>query len=181
MSGIRRRGLPSLPGNTAFPELNVRTYVKSNGRPGVWFFSLDAASWAAVRAARFCFHLPYFDASMDCESKDGEIQYASRRKNPREGVAELTAQYRPTGPVFHSEAGTLEAWLTARYRLFARGRQGKLWRGEIHHQPWPLQRAEAKFATLDMTRWLGLDLPDGAPHLLFSKHLTVLAWSLVPA
>lgn len=181
MSGIRRRGLPSLPGTTAFPELNVRTYVKANGRPGVWFFSLDAASWAVVRAARFCFHLPYFDAVMDCESENGGIRYASRRKNRREGVAELAARYRPSGPVFHSEAGMLEDWLTARYRLFARDRQGKLWRGEIQHQPWPLQRAEAKFDMLNMTRWLGVELPDTAPHLLHSHRLAVQAWSLAPA
>ncbi len=181
MSGIRHRGYPAIPGATAFPELNVRTYVRANGRPGVWFFSLDAASRFAVRAARFCFHLPYFDATMACESEGGWIRYASRRKNGREGVAELAAQYRPAGPIFHGEAGSLEDWLTARYRLFARGRQGKLWRGEIQHQPWPLQRAEAEFATLDVTRWLGLELPDTPPHLLFSNHLAVQAWSLAPA
>ncbi len=181
MSGIRHRGYPAIPGTTAFPELNVRTYVTVNGRPGVWFFSLDAASRLAVRAARLCFHLPYFDAVMECENDDGWIRYASRRKNGHEGVAELAARYRPTGPVFHSEEGSLEDWLTARYRLFAGGRQGKLWRGEIQHQPWPLQRAEAKFGTLNMTRWLGLNLPDASPHLLFSNHLAVQAWSLVPA
>ena len=181
MSGIRRRYLPPIPGTTAFPELNVRTYVRVNGRPGVWFFSLDAASWPAVRAARFCFHLPYFDATMACETGDGWIRYASRRRHPREGRAELTGRYRPNGPVFHSEAGSLEDWLTARYRLFAVGRQGKLWRGEIQHAPWPLQRAEAEFATLDMTRWLGVELPDAAPHLLFSQELAVQAWSLIPA
>ena len=44
MNGIRLRGLPALPWLSAFPELNVRSYVTLDGRPGVFFFSLDAAN-----------------------------------------------------------------------------------------------------------------------------------------
>ena len=64
MSGIHVRGWPPVPGTTAFPELNVRTYVRVGDQAGVWFFSLDAASRLAVRVARRQFHLPYFDADM---------------------------------------------------------------------------------------------------------------------
>ena len=64
MSNVGLRALPGLPGATAFPELNVRTYVRRDDRPGVWFFSLDAASAMAVRLARTFFRLPYFDAEM---------------------------------------------------------------------------------------------------------------------
>jgi uncharacterized protein YqjF (DUF2071 family) len=181
MSGIRLRGCPPIPGTAAFPELNVRTYVRANGRTGVWFFSLDAASWLAVRAARISFHLPYFDAVMACERDEGWIRYASRRQHRRDGIAELTVRYCPTGPVFQGEAGSLEDWLTARYRLFAADRRGKLWRGEIQHEPWPLQRAQAEFTTLDMVRWLGLELPVTTPHLLYSRCLAVQAWRLLDA
>src|SRR6478736_184531 len=51
MSAVRMRGLPPVPGASAFPELNVRTYVRYGGRAGVWFFSLDAESALAVFAA----------------------------------------------------------------------------------------------------------------------------------
>jgi uncharacterized protein len=50
MSGVRPRYSPLA---MSFPELNVRTYVKTSDRPGVWFFSLDAASWLTVRTARW--------------------------------------------------------------------------------------------------------------------------------
>jgi uncharacterized protein YqjF (DUF2071 family) len=75
----------------------------------------------------------------------------------------------------------LEHWLTERYRLFAADRRGRLWRGEIEHAPWPLRPAEAEFATLDMTRWLGLDLPAQPPHLLLARKLDVHAWRLTRA
>lgn len=48
MSRTRARLTPPIPGLSYFPELNVRTYVTIEGKPGVWFFSLDAASKAAA-------------------------------------------------------------------------------------------------------------------------------------
>src|SRR5690606_38103898 len=71
MRGVRLRGTPPLPWVSRFPELNVRTYVTFGGRPGVWFFSLDAAQPLAVWAARRSFHLDYRHAAMTCE-REGE-------------------------------------------------------------------------------------------------------------
>ncbi len=79
MSGVRLRWTPALPWLSAFLELNVRTYVTAQGKPGVWFFSLDAANPVAVAAARLSFHLPYFKARMTCGDVDGWIQYQSER------------------------------------------------------------------------------------------------------
>ena len=59
-----RRPFPDLPWISAFPELNVRLYVERDGRPGVWFLSLDAANALAVWAGRRFFHLPYHRARM---------------------------------------------------------------------------------------------------------------------
>jgi uncharacterized protein YqjF (DUF2071 family) len=64
MSGIRAAGLPALPGLSRFPELNLRTYVTYGGKPGVYFFSFDAANLPAVWAARALYHLPYFHAAI---------------------------------------------------------------------------------------------------------------------
>jgi uncharacterized protein YqjF (DUF2071 family) len=77
MSGVRSRWTPALPWLSAFPELNVRTYVTAQRKPGVWFFSLDAANATAVAAARFSFHLPYFTARMKCQENYGSIHYGS--------------------------------------------------------------------------------------------------------
>ncbi len=79
MTGIRPRGLFAPPKLSETLELNVRTYVTVNGKPGVYFFSLDAASQLAVRVARRFFHLPYFDAHMNCHELDGRFTYASLR------------------------------------------------------------------------------------------------------
>src|SRR5579863_2508953 len=96
MSGIRRRGVPALPGVSRFPELNVRTYVSFGGKPGVYFFSLDAANLPAVWAARMFYHLPYFHAEMSCEDRGGTILYWSRRLK---SAGEFQGSYCPTADV----------------------------------------------------------------------------------
>ena len=52
MAGVMRRPFPDLPYMSSFPELNLRTYVTAGRKPGVWFFSLDAASWPIVFGVR---------------------------------------------------------------------------------------------------------------------------------
>ncbi len=181
MSRVHPRWLPPIPGTHTFPELNVRTYVRVRGLPGVWFFSLDATSRFAVRVARLTYHLPYFDADIRIETnpQTETTHYSSRRIHRGGGEAGLDVTYSPIGAPQRSAPSSLEAWLTERYRLFAADGQGRVWRGEIHHDPWPLQPARAEFRTLDMTRWLGLDLPWQPPHLLHAKHLSVHAEALV--
>lgn len=174
MTGIRRRGVFALPGLSAFLELNVRTYVTLGGRPGVYFFSLDAANNLAVAIARRWFHLPYFHARMSLDQAGGLCRYSSRRKA---APAEFRARYRPTGDVFLARPGTLEHWLTERYCLYAVDSQGRVYRGEIHHRPWPLQPAQAEIDVNTMTAPLGLALPAAEPLLHFSRRLEVLIWS----
>src|ERR1043166_471156 len=60
ISDLHARGIPPLPWASEFPELNLRTYVMIGGKPGVYFFSLDAGSALAVAGARAMYHLPYF-------------------------------------------------------------------------------------------------------------------------
>ena len=176
MSGVRLRALPGIPGATAFPELNVRTYVKRGGRAGVWFFSLDATPRIAVAAARAWFHLPYFQARMRCDARGDAIEYASERTHRGAPAASWRGRYEPTGPVSRAPAGSLEHWLTERYCLFARAPDGRVWRGDIHHRPWPLQPARAVIERDTMTAALGLRVPPAAPHLLFARRLDVRIW-----
>lgn len=177
MAGTRLRGTPPLPILSAFPELNVRTYVTAGGKPGVWFFSLDAASPPAVEAARLLYHLPYVHAAMRCTTTAHGIDYVSRRHpgNPR--PAAFAARYRPTGEPYHATPGSLEHWLTERYCLYAANRHGRVWRAEIDHPPWPLQPATAEIAHNSMAAPLGLRL-EGAPLLYFARRLDVVAWGL---
>jgi uncharacterized protein YqjF (DUF2071 family) len=172
MSGVMRRGLPDLPWVSAFPELNVRIYVERDGRPGVWFLSLDAANPLAVWAARRFFHLPYYRAQM---SLTGDEQAGFRYTSRRAG-AEFAGTYRPTGAVYHAAPGTLEHWLTERYCLYARAPDGSLWRNDVHHAPWPLQPAEADITRNTMFASHGLT-PGAVPPLLhFSRRIDVVVW-----
>jgi uncharacterized protein len=176
MSDVHPRYLPSVPPLSNFPELNVRTYVTAGDEPGIWFFSLDAANPVAVRLARATFHLPYFDAEMTCRVVSEEVSYRSVRTHRRAPGAEFVARYRPVGEPFESRPGTLEDFLTERYCLYAADGRGHVYRGDIHHHPWPLQRAELEIESLAMTEQIGVALPETAPLLHFSKRLDVLAW-----
>lgn len=181
MARVRVRALPPLPGTATFPELNVRTYVRhgsrDGARPGVWFFSLDAASRLAVRGARRWFHLPYFDAEMQCGNEGAAVVYRSRRTHRGAAPAGFAARYEPSGPVFRSDPGSLEHWLTERYCLYAADPRGRILRGEIHHEPWPLERASASIEEDSMAAASSLRLPEVPPHLLFARRIDVVAWA----
>jgi uncharacterized protein len=176
MTGVRLRLTPALPWFSAFPELNVRTYVTAGGKPGVWFFSLDAANPIAVAAARLTFHLPYFRARMSCEAATGQVRYKSERTHRGARVGVFEGSYRPTGDVFEAKAQSLEHFLTERYCLYAASPAGTIFRGEIHHPPWQLQTAEAEFSRNTMTEVNGIRLPNGKPLLHYAQRQDVLVW-----
>ncbi len=176
MENVTPRLVPPLPGLSAFPELNLRTYVTTGGRPGVWFFSLDAGQKLAVRTARRFFHLPYFDAKFEIHLTGDRVEYASVRTHRGSAQAKFSASYRPAGPEYRSAAGTLEAWLTERYCLYSADSAGRIYRGEIDHQPWPLQPAEAIVHTNTLGDWLGIEMANPPAALHFAKSLDVRAW-----
>jgi uncharacterized protein YqjF (DUF2071 family) len=179
MTGVRVRGLPPIPTAARFAEINLRTYVVAGEKPGVWFFSLDAASPLAVAIARATFFLPYFNARFSIQQRDGAaVEYTSRRTHRGAPPGEFAGWYRPTGPVFQTRRGTLEDWLTARYCLYSLGAGGRLFRGEIHHAPWPLQIAEAEITRNTLASGQGITLPDTAPLLHYAHQLEVLCWPI---
>ena len=176
MEDVAPRGLPAPPVLGAFPEVNVRTYVRHHDRPGVWFLSLDASSRPTVEGARMFFHLPYFRAAMSAVTDGDATEYRSRRTDRRGAPAELDLRYRPTGPVEPAVPGSLDAWLTDRMRLFAADGEGRILRTEIRHGPWPLQPAEAEFRVETSAAAHGLTLPAVPPRLLFARRLDVRGW-----
>lgn len=175
MQGVMRRPLPDVPWVSAFAELNLRLYVVHQGRPGVWFVSLDAANPLAVWAARTFFHLPYFHADMTVEAREDRIRYRSTRRRSNGAVA-FEATYGATSPVYRATPGSLEHFLTERYCLYAYTSGGALLRTDVHHAPWPLQRAEAELTTNEIAGPQGIAI-SGAPALLhFSRHIDVIGW-----
>ena len=179
LSHLRARGLPALPLVSEFPELNVRTYVTYGGKPGVYFFSLDAGSTLAVEGARVFYRLPYKRAKMSVhESRDGHVHYHCRRDEPGNAAADFDASYRPNGDASASEPGSLRHFLTERYCLYTTDRADRVYRAEIHHRPWPLASAECQIATNTMAAAAGITLAGPPAHLWFARQLDVVVWPL---
>src|SRR3954449_8315005 len=173
--GTRVRGPLPPPVLSRFPELNVRTYVTAGGRPGIWFFSLDAGSALAVEAARRTYKLPYFHARMKVERRGGSVGYLSSRRDAARPFV-LEAEYR--GEDVEStlpQPGSLEHFLTERYCLYAHDDNG-LHRADIHHTPWLIRPAEVR---LDLNTMPpdGIEL-GGEPLCHLAERQDVLIWPL---
>jgi uncharacterized protein YqjF (DUF2071 family) len=176
VAGLRLRGLPAVPGVSDFREINVRTYVTLDGKPGVWFFSLDADSALGVMGARTWYRLPYVLAVADLDLRGETWRFTTRRDDPDAPAATFAVDYRPVGPVVRAPRGSLAWWLTERYALYAIDGHERLLRAEIHHPPWPLQPAEAAVERNTMTEPLGLRL-DARPALVqYARALDVNVW-----
>ena len=181
MSQVSPPMVPPLPWLSKFLELNVRTYVKADGKSGVYFFSLDAANPVAVACARRFFMLPYYNALMSMGQDDDWVRYRSRRTHRGAGTAEFGGRYRPTGERFRSQPRSIEEWLTERYCLFTTRPSGRVFRCDIHHLPWPLQKAEADIESNSMIVGNGLPAAGDAlhPHLLhYAAKIDTVAWPL---
>ena len=175
MTNVGFRGTPTVPWISAFPELNVRTYVRVADRPGVYFFSLDAARGLAVAAARALLNLPYYTADMTIDRRDGRLDYKSARRIRQQG--QFKATYEPVSIPFAPSVGSIEHFLTERYCLHHHNRQGHPYRLEIHHRPWSLQLARATITLNTMAAASHLTL-NGAPALLhFARRQDVIAWA----
>lgn len=180
MADVAPRGVPAIPGVSTFPEINVRTYVRRDGRPGVVFLSLDAASRPTVEGGRRVFHLPYFRAGIVSVRTGETVAYRSVRTDRRGPPATFIARYRATGPAAPSEHGSLADWLTRRMCLFALDPRGRIVRTDIDHVDWPLRPAEAEIHENTMAAAHGLVLPDRAPQLMVVDRLDVRGWRPVP-
>lgn len=176
---LKLRGIPVLK-NT--PELNVRTYVSHDGKPGVFFFSLDLASPMGVWGARVGFGLPYWKATMQSRisrrmqtgDADEWITFQSQRASK---PAEFRGRYRHNGSSPSAPApGSLEYFLTERYCLY-NVEKGKVYRADIAHLPWPLQTAQAELERNTVPDAAGIKLPQEKPLLHFARELDVLCWT----
>jgi uncharacterized protein YqjF (DUF2071 family) len=179
MRAVRPGGLFAVPGISDFLELNLRTYVRDErGRPGVWFYSLDANQWLAVKIARSLFHLPYEHARMSATvGADGAVDYRSRRRGDD---VESRFQWRPIGGARAAAAGSREFFLVERYRLFAydRSRTG-LWSGRVAHAPYRIGEVALGAWDERLFALAGFSPPNRAPdHVCAAGAVDVSVWPL---
>ena len=192
MEGVRPRWFPAVPGVSAFPETNVRTYVtrvNADGvrEPGVYFYSLDAGKWLAVAIARGLWRLPYFRASMTVARDGDRVFYESRRLWPGPRGAGGRIDVTATGPPAPAEPGTLDHFLAERYLLFThkagRNGRGPILRGQVHHTPYPLRPARVERLDDSLVAAAGFPgLGDARPpdHVCFSEGVEVTIFPLSP-
>jgi uncharacterized protein YqjF (DUF2071 family) len=187
VTGARPILTPPLPWISNFHEVNVRTYVHQRGHdPGVWFFSLDASSSVAVAAARAMYHLAYFNAQIDFTvSSDAmpRIEFASRRDDPRGMMpAHCRTAYQPAeGAITRAVPGTLDFFLVERYILYAADERQTLYRGRIHHQPYPLQKVEVDSVDETLVWAANIKRPASAPLRHYAREVNVKVYALEEA
>lgn len=157
MSDLHLRWLPPIPGTANFPEINLRCYVRVRGEPGVYFFSIDAASMLGSLVADLVFHLPFHDASMTLTETGGTWMMSSARRGKTD--ARFTGSYRASGALRTPAAGSLEYFLVERYASFQAAPGGKLYRGPLAHSNWQCQDAEAEVEVNTLVTSAGLALP----------------------
>jgi len=174
MTGVHPEGFPVVPGFGDVREINLRTYVRVDGRRGVWFYSLDAASPLAVRAARYATGLPYFDATIETSESAGMISYASERTHRGELRAQFRARYELAGEPVLAQAGSLDAFLHERYSFFVE-RRGCIARGDIAHAPWQLQPLALAIESNTLAAGIGFALDRPPDRAVFSRGMRVHA------
>ncbi len=113
---------------------------------------------------------------MSAEWRDGSVAFESRRRDSRGAPAAFRARYRPIGEVLDADPRSLAHFLTERYCLYT-SVEGRLRRMEIHHEPWPLQPAEAAIEENTMAP-RGVELIDEEPLLHFSARQDALFWPI---
>jgi len=186
-SHLRPSGIPPLPGLSFFPQLTLRTYVTLQGKPGLLYLSVDAANLSAVWLARVFFRMQYWHASMQVSGATIQARKAeekaihlrsSRLHGPRgeNGPAKLDVQYCPEGEARLAGRGSLEEFLTERYCVYSWNRR-KIYRTEVHHQPWSLQGATVEIRDNTIGAPLGLTFPARPEFCHFSRSLKALIWA----
>lgn len=173
MRDIRPRYCPAVPWISYFLEMNLRTYVYDcQGRPGVWFYSLDANQWLAVRVARTFFNLPYWDASMQA-SRNGVISYHTHRRGT-DPKFDTSLEYAELDELEPPLLESLEYFLIERYILFAQGRDGSLFLGRVHHSPYPLREVRVQIRSEGASALAGFEVSGRPPdHEIMSRGVDV--------
>ena len=172
MADIRPRGSPV---GRSFDELNLRTYVRVDGHPGVYFYNLDADDALSVRLARRLFMLPYYPAEMTVETRDGTVVFRSGRPGGDAPTARFDVTYHGDGDPSAPAPQSLEQFLVERYRFYAESTDGTVYYADIAHDPWPLEGGTADVRRNELFDVNGFEYPAGEPIVHYSSGIDVTA------
>jgi hypothetical protein len=187
ISHMRPSGIPALPGLSFFQQVNLRTYVTVQGKPGLYYFSVDTGSLSAVWFARVFFRMQYWHSGIQISGATLQARKpetptihfrSSRLHGPAaiEGSAKFEVEYAPEGEPRLARRGSLDEFLVERYCVYSLNRR-RLYRTEVHHQPWPLQPVRVKIRANSLAEPFGLELPIVPDVCHFSRSLKMLVWA----
>ena len=165
MNNIGIRSLPKVPHISDFHEINIRVYVIFNGKPGVYFLSMEGSKRASCKVLKSLSKFPYRYSKMN----RSEFVFQSQNIifNDR-----LKIDYElENNPVFKDKT---DVWLTERYAVF-QDYKNQLIEYDVHHLEWPIQKIRIKSLDLNYPRFSFLinNQPD---KLHYSKGVQVLTW-----
>lgn len=169
MRGITLPRLPAIPYFGSFPEINVRTYVRHNGIPGVWFFSLDVNRLIPAVVARTTYLLPYCWGRASNRIDGGVLTSKVERRWPSRAVSCSEVEIGPR----IERSDDLSVFLSARWGLYSRGLFGGLMYAPVDHEPWPLHGATLRSIDQNVVEAAGFASPVGEPHVMFSPGVSV--------
>jgi len=176
MSRVRPRWLPPFPPVSDFLELNLRTSVRLDEKPGVFFLSIHANKRLAVKVARWFSPLPYVYAPMRCLPEGGGYRFQCACVRPGEENS-FSAHFSPRFKVIAACEDSLNEWLLERYCLYVGDENGGLVSAEVHHEPWTIQEVTPEISSNTLARPFGLDLASKPDRAHFSAGVNALAWS----
>ncbi|WP_061249797.1 YqjF family protein [Leptospira alstonii] len=168
MENVHPKGFFPFPPVSNFHEVNVRTYVVKDNKPGVYFLSIEAEKLIPVILAKYLSGLPYKKSSIIRKVGPIEEYFVKNYRNS------LTIKYKVKNPLNSKSA--LDIWLTERYCLY-NAYCKKLVRLEIQHRPWPL--LEIDIDSIQFNYKIGEKIltnnPIGLVH--YSPGVSVQAWN----
>ncbi|MBS4197060.1 YqjF family protein [Lederbergia citri] len=176
IDGIFPRGFPPVSIRPAFPEINLRTYVRCNDKPGIYFLSLDVDDWTSCSLAKRWLHVPYHPAKISFQKIEQSYHFESNRNHHIPIICK--GSYTPKSEIFYPENMTLDHWLTERYCFFSHNQKSNVYCLDIHHHPWPLQRAEATIHSNDLCRPFNFDFENETPIFHYSQGVDALIWNI---
>ena len=169
MEKMRPNGMPAFTPISNFHEINVRTYVTAEGKPGVYFLNIEAQKYLSAYIARKTSGLPYEKSVIKRAINHSQHTYTSTNQVK---AFQLNAAFETGSPITHKPP--LNTWLTERYCLYL-GDNGQLYRYQIHHHPWELQEVQIKnLTTAYAIGNISLHTPPDLAH--YSKGVQVIAW-----
>lgn len=169
MKQLHPRLLPNLPVVSNFNEVNVRTHVIRNDKPGIYLLNIEANSSIACFVTRLLLGLPYNKTFV---KRDEKTFY---KKHKTEENFNFFTNYTVGKKI--NEKADLDTFLTDFYCIYLNVKN-KLYMLEVHHIPLELYNMDLTELKIDYR--LGdlalFDLPD---KIYYSPNIHVISWKKV--